>query len=243
MIILYIPFYEENDLVTSAIEWKKTLGDKNILILEHGKRIDYKPFSNEHLTIYILAHGIDDQIEHFHLASSSSITKKTSYLDIEQIADRFNSDFTYVRTKVKNIKLYFCNNKGNQKTIAERFNKNLILIDTPIDYYAGTLFSPFRDKKKYSHYHGQWHISSNVHNTLYQRTPLELDYRISIKERTQLEFLENAKQKRIDFLFERQRKTRHERLRKTRGELLEKHKLEREEMQDEASRINVSPLR
>lgn len=155
MIILYIPFCEENDLIEKAIYWQEVLDTQNILIIQHGKKINYQSMMQEPLTIYVLAHGIDYLLEQFHLASTFPYTDRTTLLGIDKIAERFNSDFLYLHHKIKSIKLYFCNNKGNQKSIAEKFHQNLILFHACIDYYAGTLFSPSTDRKKYSCHNGQ----------------------------------------------------------------------------------------
>lgn len=147
MIILYIPFCEENDLIARAIHWQEVLDTQNILIIQHGKKINYQSMMQERLKIYVLAHGIDNLLEQFHLASTFPNTARTTLLSIDKIAERFNSDFLYLHHRIKRIKLYFCNNKGNQKSIAEKFHQNLILFNAFIDYYAGTLFSPSTDKK------------------------------------------------------------------------------------------------
>jgi hypothetical protein len=201
MIILYIPFYEKNDLIDKALAWKSTDTDKKILIIQHGKDIDYKAITDENHIVYILAHGIDDLNQHsYHLASNNLITNKTTCLGIERIAERFNLDFTYVHSRIKNIKLYFCNNKGNQKAMAERFSNNLVQLFNPqVDYYAGTLYSPFKNKKKYSQYFGLWYPTSKVRGTIYPNASNnELEPRLNIKKRDMLAFFENAKQKRFD---------------------------------------------
>ncbi|CAM3046486.1 RNA binding protein (contains ribosomal protein S1 domain) [Legionella steigerwaltii] len=221
MIILYIPYSEENDLMTKALHWKEVLSNQNIRIIQHGKKIDYKSMEHVPLTIYVLAHGIDNLLENFHLASDCPITDRTTLLGIDKIAERFNSDFLYLHHRISNIKLYFCNNKGNQKSIAEKFQQNLILFDAFIDYYAGTLFCPSTDKKKYSIYNGQWYVSSNVRHTLYKRMGEDSNVKMSIKQLSMLNFFEDAKQKRIDLMFERQKKARQEQLMKKRKELLE----------------------
>ncbi|HHT0591981.1 TPA: hypothetical protein ACTXXA_000534 [Legionella anisa] len=147
MIILYIPFHEENDLIAHALHWKETLNNQNILIAQHGVPINYKLMEREHLTIYVLAHGIDNLLEHLHLASTCTITKQSMHLGIDKIAERFNSDFVYLHHRIGHIKLYFCNNKGNQQSMAEKFKSHLVLFDAYIDYYAGTIFSPSTNKK------------------------------------------------------------------------------------------------
>ncbi|PWY54285.1 hypothetical protein DGG96_17695 [Legionella qingyii] len=212
MIILYIPFHENNDLIARAIDWKNTLTDQNILILQHGNPIDYNLLNQEQLTIYILAHGVNQLLEHFHLSSHYPITSQTTYLSIDQIADRFNSDFVYLHFRIKNIKLYFCNNQGNQKDIAELFYKNLVLFDASINYYAGTVFSPSKNHKKYSFFHGQWYCCSNVRNSLRIKTCLDSDEKLNIKTLTILNFVSDAKQKRIDEVFQSRKKARHEQL-------------------------------
>lgn len=209
MIILYIPFHEKNDLIAHAQHWKEALNDQNILIVQHGKPINYKLMEDEYLTIYVLAHGIDNLLEYFHLASNCSITNQSTHLGIDKIAERFNYDFVFLHHRIINIKLYFCNNKGNHQAIAEKFNSHLVLFDAVIDYYAGTLFSPSADKKKYSYYNGKWYSSSNVRKTLCKsRIWQDPDDQISIKQLSILSFLENTKQNRIDLMFNRQKKAR-----------------------------------
>lgn len=243
MKILYIPFHEENDLCIAAVHWKRRLSEENILIIQHGQPINYNAIENEvgAITLYILAHGIDSLSQPFHLASHSRISSKTTKLDIEKIADRFNSDFAYIHHKIGHIKLYFCNNKGNQKLIAERFNNNLILFSSPIDYYAGFLTSPWRDKTKYSLFYGIWYKTSKVRNTLYRKIePLDPDIKLTVKELSLLEFLETAKQKRMDALLQRQRKTREERIIKNRKEYTEKHRLSLEDAPNESSNTTLT---
>ncbi|VEB37268.1 RNA binding protein (contains ribosomal protein S1 domain) [Legionella sainthelensi] len=238
MKILYIPFHEENDLCIAAILWKRRLSEENILVIQHGQPINYNELKNAAgtITLYVLAHGIDSLSQPFHLASHSIITSKATQLDIEKIADRLNSDFVYLHHKINHIKLFFCNNKGNQKFIAERFNKNLILFSSPIDYYAGILTSPWQDKIKYSLFHGTWYKTSRVRNTLYQKNePLDADIKLTVKERSMREFLANAKQKRIDRVLQRQSKARQERLIKNRGYYTEQHKLSLEDTAEDAA--------
>ncbi|KTD69983.1 RNA binding protein (contains ribosomal protein S1 domain) [Legionella santicrucis] len=246
MKILYIPFHEENDLCIAAIDWKERLSEENILIIQHGQPINYNAIKKEvgTISLYILAHGMDSFSQPFHLASHSNLTSKTTTLDIEKIADRFNSDFVYLHHKINRIKLYFCNNKGNQKLIAERFNNNLILFSSSIDYYAGFITPPWGDKKKYSLFYGVWYRTSKVRSTLYQkREPLDLDIKLTVKERSILEFLENAKQKRLDAALQRQRKAREERLMKNRKEYIEKYRLHLEDTTpNEPSNHNPSYL-
>ncbi|KTD40583.1 hypothetical protein [Legionella parisiensis] len=219
MIILYIPFHEENDLIAHALHWKETLNDENIVIVQHGKPINYKLMEHDYLTIYVLAHGVDNLLEYFQLASTCSSTNQPTYLGIDKIAERFNCDFVYVHHKISNIKLYFCNNKGNQKTLAEKFNSNLVLFDAFIDYYAGTLFSPSTDKKKYSYCHGKWYSSSNVRRTLHKnRDWQDPNDQISIKQLSMLNFLENAKQNRIDLMVNKQKKARQKLMMQRRNE-------------------------
>ncbi|WP_412757778.1 hypothetical protein [Legionella bozemanae] len=209
MIILYIPFHEENDLNARALDWKETLNDQNILIVQHGKPMNYKLMEREYLTIYILAHGIDNLLEYFHLASTCSSTNQPTHLGIDKIAERFNYDFVYLHHRISNIKLYFCNNKGNQQTIAEKFNSHLVLFDAFIDYYAGTLFSPSTDKKKYSYCHGKWYSSSNVRQTLHKNKIWQNpNDHVSIKQLSMLNFWENAKQNRMNLILNRQKKAR-----------------------------------
>lgn len=245
MKILYIPFHEENDLCIAAILWKKTLSDENILIIQHGQPINYNALENATgtITLYVLAHGIDSLSQPFHLASHSILTSKTTQLDIENIADRFNSDFVYLHHKINHIKLFFCNNKGNQKLIAERFNSNLILFSSPIDYYAGIITSPWQDKIKYSLFNGTWYKTSKVRNTLYQKhEPIDADIKLTVKERSLREFLANAKQKRIDAVFQRQSKARQERIIKNREKYTEKHRLSLEDTAEDALMSHQSHL-
>lgn len=166
MKILYIPFKEENDLLDRALYWKNMLVPKKIFIVQHGTEINYSLLRYGKFTLYILAHGTSNLRNPFLLASHSFSLKNSTYLDIEQIADRYNSDFAYVHTNVAQIKLYFCNKKGNQKDIAKRFKKNLILSDPPIDYYAGTLFAPGKDRKKFAVYDGFIYPTSLQRSTL-----------------------------------------------------------------------------
>ncbi|WP_454784211.1 hypothetical protein [Legionella sp. WA2024007413] len=232
MIILYIPFHEHNDLVSNAIHWKTTLKDQKILILQHGNPINYKSIKQEQLTIYILAHGVNHLLEYFHLASTYPISSQTAYLSIDKIADRFNSDFVYVHSKVRDIKLYFCNNQGNQKAIAKEFHKNIVLFDADIDYYTGTLFCPSLNNKKYSFFHGQWYTSSTVRETLYKEPWNDPDEKINIKTQTMLNFFAEAKQKRIDLIVQRRKKAYHELLMQKRNKELDNQKLNNEEMND-----------
>ncbi|KTD60593.1 RNA binding protein (contains ribosomal protein S1 domain) [Legionella sainthelensi] len=245
MKILYIPFHEENDLCIAATLWKRRLSEENILIIQHGQPIDYNVLKNAAgtITLYVLAHGIDSWSQPFHLASHSIITSKTTQLDIEKIADRFNSDFVYLHHKINHIKLFFCNNKGSQKLIAERFNKNLILFSSPIDYYAGIITSPWQDKIKYSLFQGTWYKTSKVRNTLYQKKDsMDADIRLTVKERSMREFLANAKQKRIDKVLQRQSKARQERLIKNRGYCTEQHKLSLEDAANEPSNLTLNHI-
>jgi hypothetical protein len=229
MIILYIPFHEENDLIAPALYWKNTLKDQNILIVQHGKSINYKLMEQEPLTIYILAHGVDNLLDYFHLASTCSITNQLTHLGIDKIAERFNGDFVYLHHRISNIKLYFCNNKGNQQAIAEKFNSHLVLFDAFIDYYAGTLFPPSMDKKKYSYCHGKWYSSSNVRRTLHKnRMWQDQNDQISIKQLSMLNFLENAKQNRIDLMLNKQKEARQKLVMQRRNE---QQKLDSEETQ------------
>ncbi|KTD09135.1 RNA binding protein (contains ribosomal protein S1 domain) [Legionella gratiana] len=238
MKILYIPFHEENDLVLSAINWKKRLSNENLLIIQHGQPIDYKVIENsgDTITIYVLAHGMDSSLEPFHLASKANITSTTTKLDIKEIAERFNSDFVCIHHKIVSIKLYFCNNQGNQKSIAERFNQNLTLFTSSIDYYAGTLFAPMNDKIKYSLFDGTWYKAAQVRTTLYpQIASMDSDVRLTVKERSLLKFLEDAKQKRFNTMIQRQHKARQERIMKNRAEYTEKCRLSMEEIPDKHS--------
>lgn len=230
MKILYIPFHEENDLVLTAIRWKNTLNGKNITIIQHGKPINYHAIKDKVLTIYVLAHGLDSATEPFYLASHSKITRSTTKLDIKKIAERFNYDFVYLHTQLKNIKLYFCNNKGDQKFIAERFKNNLVLFSSPIDYYAGTITEPFKDKTKYSLFAGVWYKTSKVRNTLYNKAVLlDSNDRLSVKERSRLEYLEKAKQSRRDAVLQRQHKARQEKFTQNRHKYTEEQRLHLEE--------------
>lgn len=234
MIILYIPFHEENDLLILAVNWKEALKEQNILILQHGNPIPYKLMEKEHLTIYVLAHGVDNLLAHFRLASNYPITPQTTHLGIDKIAERFNSDFIYLHHKVGNIKLYFCNNKGNQKSIAEKFHSHLILFDALIHYYAGTLYSPSEDKKKYSRYQGQWYASSKVRNILQKRaTRLDLNQQMSIKAQSMFRFFDHAKQQRIDSILQKRKKTRLELVMQKRKETLIPQKPDAEEKKAE----------
>ncbi|KTD69102.1 RNA binding protein (contains ribosomal protein S1 domain) [Legionella steelei] len=225
MIILYIPFCEENDLIAKAIDWKSELSNQDILIIQHGKKINYQPLLHEPLTIYVLAHGIDNLLERLHLAGNCPVTQRTTLLSIDKIAERFNSDFLYLHQRVRNIKLYFCNTKGNQKSIAEQFHRNLILFDAFVDYYAGTLFGPSKDKRKYSCRDGQWSVTSKVRQTLYKKIDADSNEPIGIKQLSLLNFFEDAKQKRLAFVHERQKKARHELLMRKRKEHLEHQKI------------------
>ncbi|WP_392536615.1 hypothetical protein [Legionella sp. 227] len=211
MIILYIPFCEENDLIASAIYWQKVLNTQNLLIIQHGKKINYQSMMKESLTIYVLAHGIDYLLEQFHLASTFPTTAQTTLLSIDKIAERFNSDFLYLHHRIRSIKLYFCNNKGNQKSIAEKFHQNLILFNAFIDYYAGTLFSPSTDKKKYSCHNGQRLPASKVRQTLDKsRRDEDSPERMNIKQLSKADFIDETKQKNLEFMIQRQKKVRQE---------------------------------
>ncbi|WP_182350235.1 hypothetical protein [Legionella sp. PC1000] len=217
-----------------ALQWKEILNDQKILIVQHGEAINYKLMEHEHLTIYVLAHGIDNLLEHFHLASA--ITNQSTHLGIDKIAERFNYDFVYLHHRIGKIKLYFCNNKGNQQTIAQKFHRHLVLFDAFIDYYAGTLFSPSADKKKYSHCNGKWYSSSNVRTTLHKNKICQEAYdEISIKQLSMLNFLASAKQKRIDLMLNRQKKARQQLFMQRRNEY-QKSDSEEEEMQTTESK-------
>ncbi|WP_131794959.1 hypothetical protein [Fluoribacter gormanii] len=242
MIILYIPFHENNDLIVRAIHWKNTLKDQNILILQHGNPIDYDLLNQEHLNIYILAHGVNHLLEHFRLTSNYPITSQTTCLGVNQIADRFNSDFVHLHFRVRNIKLYFCNNQGNQKAIAELFHKNLVLFDASINYYAGTVFSPSNNNKKYSLYHGQWYRSSRVRKTLRMETYLDSVEKMDIKTLTMHNFFSDAKQKHIDAYFQSRKKAYHEQLMQMRKIKTGHQEQNRDEMKDKENN-NVPSLR
>ncbi|WP_454781786.1 hypothetical protein [Legionella sp. WA2022007384] len=241
MIILYIPFHEHNDLIAKAIHWKETLKNQNILILQYGTPIDYKLMKMEHLTIYILAHGVNHLLEHYHLTSTYPITSQTNFLSIDKIAERFNSDFVFVHSKVKNIKLYFCNNQGNQQAIAQQFHKNLVLFDAYINYYTGTLFGPSQNNKKYSFYRGLWYSSSKVRETLHKKKWLDSDEKMNIKKLTIFNSLVEAKQKRIDFNLRRQEKAHHELLTHRRNIESDHQQPNNEKMKDKEKKHVLSP--
>lgn len=219
MIILYIPFSEENDLIPKAMDWKETLKDQNILIIQHGKKINYKLLEDKILKIYVLAHGINDLLEYFHLASHFPLTQQTTHLGIDKLAERFNNDFVYLHHQILTIKLYFCNNMGNQKSIAEKFSQNLILFHGFINFYAGTLCGPALDRKKYSHLGGMWYQSSHVRNTLTQKVCINPVTDLNIKELSQFNFFDKSKH--FAWALKRQAEARHKIWMKKRQEQVE----------------------
>lgn len=158
MIILYIPFIHVGDLQAKAELWKsRSSKPEAVKIIKHDEDIDCDALEGQDLCIYVLSHGIDDKENHaFDLANNSRRDDNLKIISIREIAHRFNRDFTCLHSDIKKVKLYFCNNKGNEEEIARQFVKELVLLDeVKISCYKGTLFVPNTDGNKKARVQGK----------------------------------------------------------------------------------------
>lgn len=156
--ILYIPFSmsEETDLIERAIAWDNQKSGDKILIVRYGEGELELP-EEEELQIYVLAHGICDPqfIEQHklyqHVCAGTTIGFKI--LSIGEVGTRFQEEFLYYKTNIKDIKLYFCNLTDTNEHIARQFQQSLLdhqFQNKRIYHYQGILFPPEKDGHKYS---------------------------------------------------------------------------------------------
>ncbi|CEG58760.1 hypothetical protein [Legionella fallonii] len=144
MIVLYVPFahHAAGDLTSSVEHWKKNhqLNSSHpIRIIFYGddSDLDTALLANEPLEIFICAHGAD---EHPNQLANNSDFSKTNWLDIKEVAARFNSDFLIVAHQISAIHCYCCGSDHKNKALASLFRTHLLRSGMPIFSYGGSLF-------------------------------------------------------------------------------------------------------
>lgn len=141
MLVLYIPYKEDTDLVFLADKMRMQLVNEEVLIFRHAHHELKDIPEDKELNIYVLGHGNVPYINSGKITSDANVSHDTTILTIEEIADRFNMDFLYFASQVSSIKLYFCNQVSTEKDIAEKFKAQLMGKETVIDYFSGMVMT------------------------------------------------------------------------------------------------------
>lgn len=148
MNILYIPFHEneDTDLMTLARLWQLNRVIKPQIII-HRQDIDERLLDGETLTIFILAHGMGFDGENYQVYSHSTTGPHLNTISITEVARRFAYDFQYFASKVGQINLYFCNDRGSEKRVAQNFIDKLTTFDNlDIRYFRGKLLTAYNNE-------------------------------------------------------------------------------------------------
>lgn len=160
--IIYIPFYEPNDLECHAYRWN-TKSQKYVVVHNQVMPLNLSDVNN--ITVYVLAHGISgDRLTH-DVANSTSGQLR---IDISEIANRFQQQFFPLQKNITKIKLFMCNDKNTEKKMALRFLNFLTGFDnTTVDYYKGNLIFPNILQPKVSEIKGFFYPLKSVRQSLF----------------------------------------------------------------------------
>ena len=169
------------------------------------------------IKVYVLGHGVHPNYGYGsrHIASHINVTSAAKILSINEVAFRFEMDFTYYRPKIESVKLYFCNDFNTQKLVAEGFYKSLVFKDLRIDYYGGILTVPLPNKKYAFFGGGVINSASKNRRKLFchhENNSSEQDSKGNFKIAAMLKGFEIAREKRKNFIKSQQRARREDKI-------------------------------
>lgn len=214
MIVLYIPFPRDasGNLAPLVNRWKDNHAlnfTRPILTMFSGDDIDLDE-TKGCFEIYICAHGSDDYPSELGNHADEDLS---DWVDMETVAERFSSDFLIVSHLISTIHCYCCGNEDKNQSLASLFRSHLLRAEMPICSYGGSLYGA--DSQGLL-----WCIKNN------EKMPISKTRRIIYNEIDQsfaepwmrkplkvleLErFIEQAREKRIDRFFARQKEKRQE---------------------------------
>lgn len=197
MMILYVPFprSQAGDLVSRVESWKteqSKITNEPIDIIYHGD--DFDPLISLHSKIYICAHGFSDDLPL--IVGNNADLKKTDYIDIKTVTDRFNVDFGPIFHQISAIHLYCCGSKNKNQKMAEEFRKDLLRPDISIHSYAGSISVPDSNGVRWSFSSTQKVPVQATESVLFQQ-PIEIPkHRRYCRTAIIQDTLEQAKEKR-----------------------------------------------
>lgn len=92
---------------------------------------------DEKITIYICAHGSDD--ENLTKLFNHSNPLVAESIDIKEVAERFERDILPISYWISAVHLYCCGSKNKNQMMAELLGHSLLRPEKPIYHYSGSV--------------------------------------------------------------------------------------------------------